>query len=300
VDTNGGSCSRSATPVAYSDAAACGSLDAANDRCQGGDTVVIRGGDYPQQDVTGDGVGRSSAARCTFTVPDGQVATFACDTTQAEDGTTVYDNCLFVNGSHLVFDGGSGLGLRSKSYTAKGFSYQGRIGSERGISDVSFERMDTGAFALDGSQMSVAHSDIGPSVDVLNNRFDDGDHDAFHDNLIHDFRALNGGHFECITWDVGTSVTIQRNLFKNCAVFDVFAKPLENISGLIDHNAFWEQTYNTDNVKITTGSGASRCDVTVSNNWFMTEAFYDGCPGVVDAGGNTYHSNSETPPDPRQ
>jgi hypothetical protein len=261
---------------------------------------VIRGGDYPQSDVTGNGVSRSASARCTFTVPDGQVATFACDTIPAFDGTTTYDNCILIDGSYLTLDGGPGLGLRSKTYTVKGVSYQGRIGSDRGITDVTFTHFDAGAFALDGSRMLVTKSDIGPSVDPLNNRFDDGDSDGFQDNLIHDFRLVNGGHFECITWDIGTNVIIQRNLFKNCAVYDVFSKPVENTSGLVDHNAFWEQNYNTDNVDITTGSGASHCSVTVSNNWFMTEAFLDACPGVVDGGGNTYHSNSETPPDPRQ
>jgi hypothetical protein len=250
--------------------------------------------------VTGNGVGRSSGSRCTFSVPNGQVATFGCTAGRAVDGTTVYDNCIFVNGSYLTFEGGQGLGIRTQSYTAKGVSYQGRVGSQRGITDVTFSHLDSGAFALDGSRMLVSKSDIGPSVDPLNNRFDDGDSDGFQDNLIHDFRIVNNGHFECITWDIGTHVVIQRNLFRNCAVFDVFSKPVANTSGLVDHNAFWEADYNSDNVKLTTGSGASRCDVTVSNNWFMTEGFYDGCPGSVDGGGNTYHAHSESPPDPRQ
>ncbi len=286
--------------MAYSDASACGSLDAANDVCHGGETVVIRGGDYPQQDVTGNGIGRSASSRCTFTVPDGQVATLGCDTIPAFDGTTTYDACLVADGSYLTFDGGPGLGIRSKTYVAKGFSYQGRIGSDRGITDVTFARLDVGAVALDGSNMLVSHSDIGPSVDPLNNRLDDGDGNSFQDNLIHDFSAVNDGHFECLTWDVGTHVVIQRNLFRNCAIFDIFSKPVENTSGLVDHNSFWEANYNNDNLKLSTGSGASQCAVTVSNNWFMNDAFYDGCPGVVDAGGNTYHTNSQTPPDPRQ
>jgi hypothetical protein len=262
--------------------------------------VVIRGGDYTQQNVTGNGVNRSAAARCTFTVPSGEVATFACNTIPAFDGTITYDNCLWVNGSYLTFEGGSGLGIRSKTYVAKGVSYQGRIGSERGITNVTFSHLDTGAVALDGNNMVVSKSDLGPSVDPLNSRFDDGDGNAFIDNRIHDFELVNNGHFECITWDVGTHVTIQRNLFQNCPVFDIFAKPVENISGVVDHNVFWEATYNNDNLKVSTGSGASRCDVNVSNNWFMTNGFDDSCPGVVDAGGNTFHPNTVTPPDPRQ
>jgi hypothetical protein len=39
VDSNGGTCSDSGSLVAYVDAAACGTLDAANDTCENGDTV---------------------------------------------------------------------------------------------------------------------------------------------------------------------------------------------------------------------------------------------------------------------
>jgi hypothetical protein len=286
--------------VAYDDASACGSLDAANDKCSGGDTVVIRGGTYAQQDITGNGVNRSASARCTFTVPSDQTATFNCDTIPAFDGTITYDNCILVDGSYITLDGGSNLGIRSQWYTAKGFNYQGRIGSDRGITDVTFVHVDTGAVALDGSNMLVSKSDIGPSVDPLNNRFDDGDGNAWKDNLIHDFSAVNNGHFECMTWDVSTNVVIQRNLFKNCAIFDIFAKPVENISGVVDNNVFWEANYNNDNLALRTGAGATQCSVTVTNNWFMTAAFDDSCPGVVDGGGNTYHPNSQSPPDPRQ
>jgi hypothetical protein len=55
IDTNGGSCTRSATPVAYSDAAACGpSFDQAWDAMQSGDVARIVAGVYPHQDITGD------------------------------------------------------------------------------------------------------------------------------------------------------------------------------------------------------------------------------------------------------
>lgn len=54
VDTNGGSCTRHATAVAYIDADACSSLDAARDAAQCNDQVEIRSGNYSaQQDLTG-------------------------------------------------------------------------------------------------------------------------------------------------------------------------------------------------------------------------------------------------------
>jgi hypothetical protein len=300
VAPSGGSCLRSASPQAFNGATACGSLNAANAICQGGDTVLVQGGTYPAQTVTGNGVGRSASSRCTFSVPDGAVAVFGCNPETAYDGTTVYDSCVDLNGSYLTLDGGPGLGFRTKTYVAKGVSYQGRSGSERGITAVTLTRWDMGAFAFDGSNTTVSKSDLGPSVDGLNNRWDDGDGNVLSDNLIHDFAVVNGGHFECLTWDAGTHVVIQRNLFENCAIFDIFSKPVENTSGLVDGNVFWEADYNNDNLKVTTGSGASRCDVSVSNNWFMTSGLFLDCPGAVDGGGNTYHSHDETPPDPRR
>ena len=73
VDTNGGSCTRSPSRVGYSDAAACGSIDAANDKCLNGDQALIRGGNYTGggQSVSGSG-GRT--AMCRIDVVTGERA----------------------------------------------------------------------------------------------------------------------------------------------------------------------------------------------------------------------------------
>lgn len=55
VDTNGGTCSRDAQgDAAYSDAAACGTFDAAWDAATAGDVIRVRPGTYAEQLVTGD------------------------------------------------------------------------------------------------------------------------------------------------------------------------------------------------------------------------------------------------------
>jgi hypothetical protein len=54
VDTNGGSCTYSSTPVAYNDAAACGTFDAAWDKVSSGNTIVVKPGIYGPQKVNGD------------------------------------------------------------------------------------------------------------------------------------------------------------------------------------------------------------------------------------------------------
>jgi hypothetical protein len=54
VDTNGGTCTRSASPVSYSDAAACSSFDKAWDAASAGDTILVRNGTYSAQHVSGN------------------------------------------------------------------------------------------------------------------------------------------------------------------------------------------------------------------------------------------------------
>jgi len=54
VDTNGGSCTNTGSAVAYNDATACGSFDAAWDAMSNGQTARIVNGTYGQQFITGD------------------------------------------------------------------------------------------------------------------------------------------------------------------------------------------------------------------------------------------------------
>jgi hypothetical protein len=69
VDTNGGTCTDSASLVAYSDAAACSTWDAANDTCEAGDLVKVRPGSYPDQFLTGS---NGRASNCVVDTEDGQ------------------------------------------------------------------------------------------------------------------------------------------------------------------------------------------------------------------------------------
>jgi hypothetical protein len=295
---------RSSTAQGFNGATACGSLDAANDICQGGDTVLIQGGTYPQSNVTGSGIGRSSSNRCTFDVPDGQHAVFGCNQTTNNDGFAIGGvSCIDVSGSFLLF-----RHLQSQSYSYQGWSYLGRVDTERGASYLTFDHNHFGALANGAGNVVISHNELGPSIDPLNDRQADGTNVEWSDNFVHDVKRMSSGHIECLTYDAGTNVSFLRNLFENCDIFDIFNKPVSNTSGLIDHNAFWEpgmSSGNNDNVAIRTGSGATRCDTVVSNNWFGdgttgSQGLDLSCPGATNGGGNTFHSPSVAPPDPRQ
>ena len=69
VDPDGGACTRSAEKVEYSDEAACGSLDAANDKCAAGDVALVSGGTYQRANQTITGANGRSAA-CTIEAAD--------------------------------------------------------------------------------------------------------------------------------------------------------------------------------------------------------------------------------------
>jgi chitodextrinase len=77
IDPNGGTCLRDAGH-SYADGTACGSFDAANDKCQNGDLVLVKGGTYTDQTVTGSS-GRTSA--CTMQGASGETVDFHTLTT---------------------------------------------------------------------------------------------------------------------------------------------------------------------------------------------------------------------------
>jgi hypothetical protein len=89
VDTNGGTCARSATPGAYVDAGACASMQAAVAACQAGDIIRMKAGTYGAQTITSS----SSSPGCNII---------------AESG--VSGGNLATNGSWLTINGGTWQG----------------------------------------------------------------------------------------------------------------------------------------------------------------------------------------------
>jgi chitodextrinase len=78
VDTNGGSCSRSTSPVAYSDAAACASFNAAWQAASAGETVRVQAGNYGNQFFNSHSPAMT-APGVTFRATGGTVSVAAID-----------------------------------------------------------------------------------------------------------------------------------------------------------------------------------------------------------------------------
>jgi hypothetical protein len=117
VDTNGGTCTRQATPGAYVDAQACSSMQVALTAAQAGDVVIIKNGTYGAQSLTSSA--KTSAVSFyaeTASTCEGQPASASTCTgsVQLNCGATATANCdaLTITVDHVhvygVVSAGSG------------------------------------------------------------------------------------------------------------------------------------------------------------------------------------------------
>jgi hypothetical protein len=240
VDTNGGSCSRSSSRVPYSDGAACGSLDAANDVAQNGDLVIARGGTYPAQTLSGGG---NRTSRATITIAQGEV--------MLVNGGINFSGARFIT----VDGGGSLYGSGARLVTTTMGASNAFVPDNQfpanihgGSHEVTLQGADFGGWAItDSTNTTYRNNDIGPC-----NSFDGQEGSgAYCDNgsieycevaeigcrgyntghliegnYIHDFGCddsfYNGQgsddcHWECMYVSYAHNLTVRGNKFSNCA-----------------------------------------------------------------------------------
>ncbi|HJR59547.1 MAG TPA: fibronectin type III domain-containing protein [Vicinamibacterales bacterium] len=253
IDTNGGTCARSSTAVAYADGSACGSFDAANDIAQSGDLVLVRGGTYGPQTITG---GANRTAQAYIRVLSGEVMTVA--------------GALNFSGAHqiAVDGGGSKRGVGARLVTTTMGSANPKVPNNQypanvhgGSRNVTLQGADFGGWMIIDSQfVTYRNNDIGP-CDSYDRQDPDGGNLAYCDNgsieycetaeigcagynshhlveynNIHDFGCsssfFNGQgsddcHWECTYVSYADNLTIRGNVFTNCAnggnIFNTFS-----------------------------------------------------------------------------
>jgi hypothetical protein len=105
--------------------------------------------------------------------------------------------------------------------------------------------------------------------------------------LIHDFAVAQAGHFECLTFEGGTDVTIENSEFRSCAIFSIFAKPSGTINGaLIQNNVFWNPRnfFQSNEIKFTS-DGTTRCSNVVIRYNVISDDVNEDC-GETSVVGN--------------
>jgi hypothetical protein len=236
VDTNGGTCTRSATPSEYNDAAACGSFNAANAICQNGDVVIVKGGNYATQTLTGSN-GRTT--NCTIQEAAGETVTIA-------------------NGDLNI---GSGAArIHTVGFTLTGNRPSGRLyivwNASPAPTNIIVQGLKANRFLIhNGSNITLLGGVYGHPTGVD----DPGtDLDNYENNKIENYGGTNPGP---ITLD---GVTI-RNMF--CSVADCHGEGLylhDFTNGLTIRNSIF---YNNDFYNIFVHT-ANVDNVLLENNWF--------------------------------
>jgi len=212
VDSNGGTCSRAATAAVYSDLAACGSFDAANDVCQNGDVVLVEAGAYGDQTISGSN-GRTSS--CTIQAVSGAVVSFHKLVTngnwltlkdlESHTGETEHlgvGGCVWCDqngGSHLVLDNVDLFGKWAD-------------GEINDATDVTWKNSELGTPGNTGERLCGQDDEpfrISGSTNVVI------DHNTFHP-----FRGATSGcgsdvyHLETFRlWDTNDGITFDGNYF---------------------------------------------------------------------------------------
>jgi hypothetical protein len=263
VDTNGGTCTRSSSPEAYSDAAACGSLDAAYDAANAtadASTVLIKGGTYTaQQSITGN---RTSSSLITMTEASGETVVI--------DNLIIFgctnDNCRPSGPDYVVLDG-----IETDEYggTINPDNWWDiRIGT--GSTNITVQNTHVGSVLIQGAHVvNILDNELGPcwqgasitgggasyTAPCNNVKIDYWGDDpvveaqvpsdiVFDGNYIHDFQmgpscwtVAQGGinnsfpecHYECVFWNGVYGLDFRNNILRDCGIMAIFTDDTQGI-----------------------------------------------------------------------
>lgn len=229
IDANGGTCTDNATAVAYVDAAACGTWDAANDTCEGGDTVRVMAGSYGDAFLRGDN-GRTGAI-CTFIV---------------EDGQTVVADHFDVGRWQGSTDGASHVTIIGPIQVITLYAYTvTNVTLDNFHVDGEFTSLTPQIVNFVDSNITLKNSEIENSIGTANSgamMHIEGDLGYTLDhNVMHDAYA-GGGHTECTYLEQVDNIVITRNHYYRCSIFDIFITGAQGDNEadnyLIENNVF--------------------------------------------------------------
>lgn len=280
VDTNGGRCTRSAKPSSYSDAKACGSIDAAWDVCKPGDKIVVRKGSYPEQTITGDKTAPGCAVR-------------------AENGTTIgalETHGAFFSLRNITIDVGAaklvGWKDRASNVTLQNVRLHGpfvvvdifRASNVRWLGGELGTAGQTGGARVCGEDAQPVQLGEADHVTISNVTF----HPQAAD-LTPSGCSVNGQHLEMIRVDGGTSFfTLRNSTFDNGDQSNTASVFITEPGGSIDpHDLTFENNFFGTNAAAVGAfqvhSNVSPCvNFTFAYNTFRKTPGAFGCASAVN------------------
>lgn len=326
IDGDGGTCARSVSAVAYVDAAACSSMQAAMTAASGGDTVILACGAYGAQSITSG----TKSSVVTFKAATYVQAVTASDAYSATTCATVANLSLTnVNKIHIYgiqATPNPDVSRTDAVITYPAGSYGGNLGiqpSSIAATDILVDGWHGRAFFGTTDNTIIDHASIGNfdacywnGVHLVNGftsnqedgfRFWTGSNggatptnDTVRNSVIHDIVMGvgdsevstecglfgNGPHVDCMQNNGSNNVTVSSNLFFNCPSSD------------IQWNAFSGATVGTELMQnnyfgpVKAGNGVSAANSGAGgvdcSGITIRNNFFDNAAGINTGGPGTY------------
>ena len=207
IDTNGGTCTRQATPVAYADAQACSGIVAALSAAAAGDTVRIRPGSYGSATIT-----QAKKSPAVSFIGDGTAT------------TSVGEIRTKTGSGGLVFQDLAMSGYYNEQHTDD-VTYRNAVINGnfyiRGSSNILWDHVEARIPSGTTTSSNFISSNYASSGALGSQNI------TIRDSYIHHYRRAAGSsdHVDCIAADDVDGLLIERTRFEDCeAVSIIFGK----------------------------------------------------------------------------
>jgi hypothetical protein len=217
IDANGGDCVRQAIADTYEDGDACATFTAAYQAAEAGDTVKVKAGSYPVQNIVGKNI--TTGNRVVFRPAD--------DETVYVGSINVYRSKIELrdfrlnNNDVLIREIDIGEPPHPPVNDVKVDGLSGRNFNIFNATNVTIRRGEYGPASACGGAYGGGNNSIRNVAGEVN-----PSNIVIEDLVLHDVQSfdLEACHTECLAIFAGENVLLQRVKFYNCSIYNVFVQ----------------------------------------------------------------------------